>query len=136
MNTSHSTGKRYFVDGKREDEVKLIDPLPEIQGYVKVKFKTGQIVNLEEDRLTEIVEVPIYFPNEDADIDLEYPQKVSKITMEIFDAETGEVFTKWLEGGEAQKWNAWMRELCYKAELIGINPKWLSLKWNAKRTKK
>jgi hypothetical protein len=133
--TSQDKGKRYFLDDKRELEVQLVDALPENAGFVKVKFATGQLLNVEERRLTEITELPERVSDAD-EVALEYPQKVSKLTIEIFDAETGEEFTKWLEGSEAQKWNDWMRELCYKAEQVGMNPKWLTLKWQGKKTTK
>ena len=129
--TSQDKGKRFFLDNKREVEVELTDLLPDNEGYVKVKFSDGRLVNVEEHRLTEITDLPFNVgelsPEELAD--LEYPTKVSKITMEMYDAEKGEISTKWLEGKEAEQWNNWMRELCYRAEKLGINPKWLALRW-------
>lgn len=133
MKSKDSQNKRYFLDGKRESEVTIADPLPDHDSFVKVRFPNGHLVNVEEKRLTEITELPKISSDE---IDLEYPQKVSKITMEIFDAEKGETFTKWLEGEDAEIWNNWMRKLCYKAEELGMNPPWLSLRWNGKRTPK
>lgn len=133
--TSKDKGKRYFIDSNREDEVELVDSLPDNDGWVKIKYPKGQVINVEQKRLTEIAEIPPFEYNPD-EIDLEYPEKVSKLSIEIFDAESGEVFTKWLEGAEAEKWNTWMRELCYKAEAVGMNPKWLSLKWQGKKSKR
>ena len=136
MKSKDSQNKRYFLDGRRELEVTLTDTLPDNEGWLKVRFPNGQLINVAATRLTEITELPKLSSKISNEVDLDYPQKVSKLTMEIFDAETGETFTKWLEGAEAERWNKWMRELCYNAEQVGLNPKWLTFKWNSKRTPK
>ena len=134
--TSQDKGKRFFLDNVREDEVELYNPLPDNDGWVQIKLPDGRIINVVETRLTEIMEFPLEKVS-DEQIELDYPKKVSRLVMEIFDAETGEVTVKWLEDEDAEIWNNWMRKLCYKASELGMNPNWLALKWHEKKgTKK
>lgn len=133
--TSQDKGKRFFLDNKREAEVELVDPLEDIEGLVKVKID-GNVLNVELHRLTEIEELPIMVLTDRELLELDYPQKVSKLTIEVYDAENGESYTQWIEGKDAEKWCLWMRELCYRAEKLGANPKWLSLNWSKKEKSK
>jgi superfamily I DNA and/or RNA helicase len=130
--TSADKGKRYFVDGKRSLEVELVDIKSE--GYAEVRFEKGNIVTISTKRLTEITEIPQLERIEDDErkVLLEYPQKAVRLEVEIFDAEKGETKILYLVDDDAVKWNDWMRELCFKAEKLGMNPPWLTLEWKEK----
>lgn len=126
-------GKRVFVDGNRAIEGLLIGVEDSETGQqARVLFDERKVQTYPSNRIQEIVEVP----TTPLDVTLSYPLKPTKLVIEVLDEQTGETVTRWLEGNEAAKWNAWMRELCYKAETLGLNPKWMSLRWNIKREKK
>lgn len=132
--TSADKGKRYFLDGNRNSEVTLFDVMPD--DFAKVVFPDGRHASVAVGRLTEITEISEILGLQRVEDDvkelLEYPQKAVKVTIEIFDAEKGETIIKYLEDEDAVQWNDWMRELCFKAEQVGMNPPWMTLKWKTK----
>ncbi len=127
--TSADKGKRYSVDGNKNKEVTLFDVMGD--DFVKVICPDGSHESIASKRLQEV-------PTLERVVDevlLDYPQKAVKVTIEVFDAESGKTTVKWLEGDDALLWNTWMRELCYRAEELGVNPYWLKLGWRT-RTKR
>lgn len=125
--TNEDEGSRFYLDGVRSREVQLYKL--DGDGFAKIVLQNGQHMNVAVGRLKRIQEIPDLERVLDDQINLEYPDAVVKVAFEIYNAEKGETEIRWLEGDDAKQWNAWMRELCHKAEKVGMNPKWLSLKW-------
>lgn len=120
MITNKDRGKTFYLDGNKSTQVQLFDIMPD--NWVKIVYPDGRHINVTLNRLTRIDdEIPI-------DELLDYPEKAVKVTIDV-QTEDG-IMVKVLEGEDAVKWNAWMRELCYRATELGINPSWLDLDWH------
>jgi hypothetical protein len=128
--TESDKGNKFYVDGDKTKEVVLVDIVNGDYAKIELPDKTYQLVVFA--RLEKVLEK---VEDQSDEVSLEYPEKVARIVFELRD-EAGNTTVKWLEGEDAVQWNAWMRELCYKAEEVGMNPKWLSLKWKQKQKSK
>lgn len=119
-------GQKFFLDNDKSEEVEVFEVMGD--DWVKIIKSDGSHMTVVPNRLRKVELEQV----KDDVVSLEYPVKPTKVTIELLDEATGKVSVRWLEGEDAVKWNAWMRELCYKAEELGVNPEWLTLEWKHK----
>lgn len=120
--TKNDIGKEFILDNRPSSIVTVYDILPD--DWIKVIYPDGSHKNIVRGRLTRKPEVEVPASIDDL---LDYPVKATKVVIEVSGPDG--TLVKTLEKEEALKWNAWMRELCFKASELGVNPPWLSLDW-------
>lgn len=118
-------GKKFALDGKKDYLVTLHDIADD--GWAKIIHPDGRHTNVTLNRLEDT-------PVKIEDDPLDYPEKAVKVVIQLKD-ENGSMYVKYLDGEDAVKWNNWMRELCWKAEEVGMNPPWLELNWKTSKEK-